>query len=104
MVAAIADAVIGPMPGMLANRRLTAFVLWSRTITSSTASIRSSEHAVPQSDPAARASRASAGTSASPGRSWCDKRITESHWRVPPEHRRRRDKRCDGDREGEKKI
>jgi hypothetical protein len=41
MVAVIADAAIGPMPGMLDNRRLTAFVLCSCTITASTASIRS---------------------------------------------------------------
>jgi hypothetical protein len=32
MMAAIADAVIDQMPGMLTNRRLTAFVLCSLTM------------------------------------------------------------------------
>ena len=64
MVAAIADAVIGPMPGILASRRLMAFVLCSRTITASTASIRFSRACSSAIRPR-NASRANAGTTAS---------------------------------------
>ncbi len=58
----MAEAVIGPIPGMVASRRLTAFDLCSRMITASIALMRISR-ALSSAKRLCNASRANAGTS-----------------------------------------